>query len=616
MSGSLARGVARRSAVFAAVLALSATTCFTAYAQEEDPAAPSTPVTAPSTPVTTPSTPAESTPPVEPSTPTEPSTPVAPSTSAEPAAPPVADEPKDKPADNQQDDPAARSDVQATAEIGAAPPLVGEFVQVELTITNKGPAEAIGVAAWLEHISGSYFSIDADGWDGLEPPWSGPTALTLAAGESRTFVLEGRFFNYQGTSTFRLRVNATNDVNSHDGSPTVQMAVREPVKAGKISGILWGDANGNGVQDAGEGLVGAEAYLYGGGNPNETPRTRTDANGRFTFTELELRTWGLGFSELPGGWVVEYISEQIPVVGGDTTSELRYQAVRPLQDQLTASVRFVSTDHVDDGPVTVEFTLTNKGGADISDVVAGCGRSGEGPHIDIWDSLGELSWDQGATIPAGQSRVFTVNGTISANASSYGYSYVACDFGPEDGIIHGYPGVFDYVKVGEKRTNTNGSIYVDRNGNGWMDSDGEHLTGVSISLADPKTGAVVATATGTGENGEAYFNDIPTGLYAIVVNGPWKVKHPDLLITAADCSQWCQTGWTVEVVPTEEPGGVPGGAEPEIQKPAKVLPVSNYKATAGALAETGASVSGLGLVGALTLLLGGASVFLARRRTA
>jgi hypothetical protein len=56
---------------------------------------------------------------------------------------------------------------------------------------------------------------------------------------------------------------------------------------------------------------------------------------------------------------------------------------------------------------------------------------------------------------------------------------VSCDFGPkEQGVIHGYPSVFDYVKVGSKRTNTNGSIYVDLNGNGWMDGQ-EHLTGVS-----------------------------------------------------------------------------------------------------------------------------------------
>ncbi|MCG8920932.1 hypothetical protein [Lentzea sp. CC55] len=621
MSALRARGVARKSAVFAAVLALSATTCFTAYAQE-DPATPTTSVTEPSTPAET-TTPTETTPPTETTSPTQTSTPVetsesvAPPTEEKPADE-VAEKPADKPVEQPQNDPATKSDIKATATVGAAPPVVGQTVPVELTITNSGPAEATGVSARLDHISGSYYTLNSDEWDGLQPPWGSPSTVKLAPGESRTFHLNGRFYNYQGTSRFTLRATATNDVNPSDGGATVEIAVREPVKQGKISGILWGDANGNGTHDAGEGLAGAEAYLYGGGNPNETPRTRTDANGRFTFTDLELRAWGLSFQNLPGGWIVAYNSELIPVVGGDTTSELRYQAVRPLEDQLSASVRFLTTDHVDGGPVSLEFTLTNRGGADISGVVAGCGRSGEGPHINVWGGLGELSYDRGTTIPAGQSRVFAVAGQVSVNASDYGYSYVACDFGPRDGLVHGYPTVFDYVKVGEKRTNTNGSIYVDRNGNGWKDAEGEHLNGVSFSLVDPKTGVVAGTASGSGEEGQAYFTDIPTGLYKVVVNGPWKVES-EWLVSAADCSRWCQTGWAVEVVPTEEPGGeAPGGAQPQpeqVRTPV-ILPASNYTATAGALAETGASVGGLGLVGALTLLVGGASVFLARRRTA
>ncbi|SDK62357.1 LPXTG-motif cell wall anchor domain-containing protein [Lentzea albidocapillata subsp. violacea] len=599
--------------MFAAVLALSATTCFTAYAQE-DPVTPSTDVTAPST-STQPEAPAETTP-TETTTPTEPSTP------GESTAPPVsetpADKPEEKPAD-QVEQPAAdpaRSDVQATSEVvGAGPFLVGQAVTVKLTITNSGTVEATGVAAWSENISGSYFNIDD--WDGLRAPWGGAPDTKLAAGESRTFTLKGRTYSYAGNAKFKIRVNATNDRDSMDGSPTVEVPFREPVKTGTIGGILWGDANGNGVQDAGEGLAGAQAYLYGGGDPNVTPRTRTDANGRFTFTGLELRTWGLNFQELPGGWVLQYSNEQIPVDGSDSTSELRYKAVRPLNDQLSASLRFTSTDHVAGGFATVEFTLTNKGGSDISGIVAGCNRSGEGPHMAFPDGLGDLDWDKGATILAGQSRVFTVLAGIPLSADRYGHAYVACDFGTSDGIIDGYPGVFDYVKVGDKRTDTNGSLYVDRDGNGWMNGD-EHLTGVSFSLVDPKTGVVAGTASGTGEYGQAYFTDIPAGLYEVVVNGPWKVKHPEWLISAQDCTEWCNNGWAVEVVPSDEPGGTPGGTpgggQPE-QPVQKVLPVK-YTATAGALADTGASVSGLGLVGALTLLVGGASVFLARRRTA
>jgi LPXTG-motif cell wall-anchored protein len=265
----------------------------------------------------------------------------------------------------------------------------------------------------------------------------------------------------------------------------------------------------------------------------------------------------------------------------------------------------------------VEITLTNKGGADITGIIAGCDRAGMGPHIGFPNGLGDLDWDKGATVLAGQSRVFTVAATVSTNAARYGYTFLGCDFGTQDGLIDGFPGVFEYVKVGEdKLTNTSGSLYTDRDGNGWMNGD-EYLTGVSFSLVDPKTGVVAATASGTGEYGMAYFNDIPVGLYKIVVNGPWKLKRPETLITAEDCSEWCNTGWTMEVVPSDEPGGTPGGGQPQPEQPVRtILPVEKYTAAAGPLAQTGASVEGLGLVGALTLLLGGASVFLARRRTA
>ena len=86
-----------------------------------------------------------------------------------------------------------------------------------------------------------------------------------------------------------------------------------------------------------------------------------------------------------------------------------------------------------------------------------------------------------------------------------------------------------------------GAIYLDRNGNGWMDSEGEGLAGVSFSLADAKTGAVAATAT-TDETGYASFVNVPRGRYKAVVNGPYQVK-----------SDWYfnlrMSGWTVEVVP-------------------------------------------------------------------
>lgn len=204
------------------------------------------------------------------------------------------------------------------------------------------------------------------------------------------------------------------------------------------------------------------------------------------------------------------------------------------------------------------------------------------------------------TIPAGQSRVFTVPGTVPDDASEHGYTYVECDFGPAGGLVDGFPSVSDFVKVGNGTADTYGSIYVDRNENGWQDPEGEHLTGISFNLVDPKTGQVVATATGGGEHGWAHFNNIPRGLYAVKVNGPYEVKTKWYVSTRSP-------GWAVEVVPVN----APGGAQPE---PKKIPPVVHKADTD--LALTGANVTGLGAFGVLALLVGGASVYFGRRRTA
>ncbi|GLY48168.1 hypothetical protein Lesp01_18240 [Lentzea sp. NBRC 102530] len=622
--------------MFAAVLALTATTTFTASAQE-DPVTPTTEVTAPSTPAetTAPSTPDET--PVTETPVTE--TPVTETPVTEtPATETPADKPADKPADapadtpagkpeekagekpadqEQQQNPVAQADMKASAEVvGSGPFLVGQTVTVKLTVTNTSAVEATGVYAYQDHQSGPYYGVDLESWGDLR----GTTKF--AAGETRTYTLTGKPQTYvaPGISKFMIRVYAANDANPYEGHATIEFAVRETVKTGTISGVLWGDANGNGVQDAGEGLAGARVYANAGWNPNGDPSTRTDANGRFTLADLELRVWSLNFTELPGGWVLTPGNNYQNVDGTGATSNLRFQAVRPLTDQLSASARIIATDPVPGGSATVEITLSNRGGADVVDVVEGCNRAGMGPHLTFPNGLSDLDWNKGATIPAGQTRVFTAAAVIPENADVYGYAFIGCDFGPRDGILDGFPGVFEYVQVGDRRTDTNGSVYVDRDGNGWM-NDAEHLTGVSISLVDPKTGAVVATATTTDDEfGRAFFTDIPVGLYRPVVEGPWKLKHPEWFINAASCPEWCNYGWAVEVVPADEPGGTPGGgdSQPETPEPAKVVQVDTFRptATASPLAQTGASVEGLALAGALTLLLGGASIFLARRRTA
>jgi hypothetical protein len=432
-------------------------------------------------------------------------------------------------------------DVTATVQVAGGPYLIGQPVSFQVTVTNIGNVEATDVKAYNEQLSGSYLSINTDGWDGLQPPW-GQQGLSLAAGESRTVAVKGVFYSYAGDSKFNVRVSSKNDANPFNGAAPAQIGVVEPTRTGTLGGVVWGDANGNGALDAGEGLAGAKVAAFGGVSSREV---RTDADGRYALTEVERAAWSVNVYELPGGWVLRHSSDQRLVDGTGSTSDLRHQAVRPLSDQLSAALRFVTTEHADNGPIGVEFTLTNSGATDLTGIKAGCNRSGEGPHVRL-GNLGELDYNgSGATVPAGQSRVFSYTGTVSPNASSYGLTEVNCDFGADEPLAEGFPKVWDHVKVGDRRTDTNGSIYVDTNGNGWQDS-GEHLSGVPFSLKDLKTGEVVGTAAGEAAHGQAYFRNIPAGRYQVVADG-YRVLS-QYHVTARDCSDWCQNGWAVQVV--------------------------------------------------------------------
>lgn len=406
------------------------------------------------------------------------------------------------------------ANVTATAKITGGPYVLGQRITFELTITNIGDAEAVGVAAWDEHISGSL--LDLHQWDGLKP--EPDPAMKIAPHSSKTFRIWGVAYEYAGNAKLRVRVNATNDVDPDDGSAEVEVPILEPKNVGKVAGVLWGDANGNGVQDAGEGLNFARVTIASG---LEQRHVRTDVNGRFVFTDVKLAEWRIRFGELPRGWVLRDYEDRFPVNGSDSTSDLRYQAVRPLSDRLSASMRFVSVD-VSARKATVEFTLTNSGSTDITGVVADCYRAPKEPAIDVRAGLGELGGPNGVTVRAGESRVFTVPGSISVYTERYGYADVRCTFGPAGGIVEGFPGVHDFVRTDDRRNGLRGALWLDRNDNYYPD-DGEHLIGVSISLVDPHTGQVLGTAT-TGADRYAYFTDIPAGLYHLKINGPYRWK--------------------------------------------------------------------------------------------
>jgi LPXTG-motif cell wall-anchored protein len=376
-----------------------------------------------------------------------------------------------------------------------------------------------------------------------------------------------------------------------------------------VAGVVYADRNGSGTPDTGEGLAGVDVQLSETGA--DMGRVKTDAEGRFRFADVSVRVYALSISDAPDGWVVEDEYSQIVVNGSGSASNLTRRAVRPLTDVMSAAMRFTRDTYQVGDHADIEVTLTNSGTADVTGVKAGCDRSGgEGPELrDV--RLGDLGWNtSGVTVPAGQTRTFTISGSVSEETVQYGAVGYACDFGPGESP-RGHPAANALARVpGGPPADVRMAFYHDRDGDQIGRPD-EMLAGVAIGLKDAISGAVVAKSR-TNAEGRVVFEDVPPGPYQVRVYGPWKFRDDGSHIVFAGSCWTCQAeSWSVLVpasdvpeedvamalpAPADGPNG--GGAGPDI-----------------GLAQTGASVLGLIALGVLALAGGFGALVMSRRRT-
>ncbi|MBP2340035.1 hypothetical protein JOF41_006213 [Saccharothrix coeruleofusca] len=575
MNALVARRLARRSTVLAAAATFAL--CSTAHAQETSGAVPT-------------------------------GTSQAPSGSSAPETPKSAD----------------KADVSISATVVGGPYLVGEQVPVDVVITNRGGADATAVKASAYSTSGSSFSVQPDQWGDLAT-WPGP-GITLPAGQRRVLTVRGEVRNWDGVAAVRFAVHSAED-NGWDGNNYADLVLplRDPGSAtDSVAGVVYGDGNGNGAPDAGEALAGVPVRLA---MWSENRTATTDAEGRFRFDGLPARVYHLTISDAPGGWVVDGASyAAVRADGNGSAANLVYRARRPLTDQLSASMRFTrDTYHVGDR-ARVEVTLTNGGPADVTGVKTFCDRSGgEGPELREVD-LGELSWDApGVTVPAGGSRTFTISGSVSEESGEYGGVTYGCDFGPQE-FPEGHPAAYAVARVAAPPADTYLVIYHDRDGD-WTAADDERVRDVPVGLVDAQSGALVAKARTDG-TGRVDFRGVQAGPYRVKVYGPWRLTHPETITFVGSCRN-C-TGLYLTAVPgpevpeedvsSEVPADVPAAAPTGAPNSTTAAPAGRAEADGGGtstgegLARTGASVLGLGALGALVLVAGTAALVLGRRR--
>ncbi|KAA2264879.1 LPXTG cell wall anchor domain-containing protein [Solihabitans fulvus] len=507
------------------------------------------------------------------------------------------------------------------------PVLVGDPISVTLTVTNTGTAAATEVGGWASGVSGSYVSYTS--YDGFQATGPDDHGVTIEAGASRVYHLIGKvsYWN-QGLPRVRYTVNAHNDVRPYqDHVAELTLPIVDPASAkGTASGIVFGDRNGNGTFDEGEGLAGVEVAVSGTIG-DHSPKAITDASGRFTIPNLPVQQYSLYVNQLPDGWIQPSGSGSttVEVDGSDRSANLRLRTVRPLSDQLHAKLELDKDTYQPGDTAHVRITLSNTGTVTISGIRGYFDGYGGAPqHL-----RGYMDWTQfadngpGVTLNAGETRVFDVTGTVPQESTKYGYVSVDAVFEPGPGGPGpvGGPTVFVSAKVPGPHADKKLRIFYDRNDNYTLDP-GEEIANVKVGLVDPGSGNVVAKAMADAE-GRVVFKDLPPGLYEVRVFGPWAYADQWKYAVVGTCTYQCQG----EEYMRFKPG--PDVPETDVVPPAPVTqqpvqPVANVSDVAAntakpaddttTLANTGASVIGLSVGGLAVLAAGLGAVLFARRR--
>jgi hypothetical protein len=584
------RALLRLGALTTAVVFAFGGVATTALAQEADPSTPaSTTAASPPTETTT-SPPAPTTDP--PVTTTEP-----PKTTETPEPPAKVAE-----SGNVSAAPASKASLRTTLEFDKPNYLSYETMRIKFTITNVGEETARQVRLPWKLIGNPIF--DPTDYGLLDP---GAAGLTIAPGETKTVVAVSPISDWRSepyTLNLSYYLNYVDRTDNKDdwfsGSTVITFVT------GDVQGVLYGDANHNGVQDPGEALAGAEVRISRS-LPRLAATATTDAGGRFRFEDAPAGRWYLSYTI--NGWTVPDDPSVNTVLVTPEGNDLTVRAERAISAVLQPKMTFDKASYQPGESARITVALTNAGDRPITGVKAACisyddSYLMEGPE---WGDLAPTA--AGVTVSVGETRTFTVVEAVSQAAQQIGEVQGFCRFGPtgtrdnpEARAWASVPGAFGSVNV---------RLFHDKNNNVKVD-DGEGVTNVKFVLRGWFSNAVVAEAV-PDENGAVKLPRVPAGPYKASIEGQWKYVYADqgnvkvvgdremsrdiLLVPDVTKDPWPPT----PAVPTVPAG--PGGAAG--QPSAEVV-----------LARTGASVLGIGLVGSLLVAFGIGARIASRNREA
>ncbi len=437
---------------------------------------------------------------------------------------------------------------------------------------------------------------------------NGP-GIQLPAGESRTFSFSGKIRSlHDGKLRLFCEVDFLGEPNPTNSYSFATVDVVQTT--GDVTGVVYTDKNRNGQQDPGEAAPASEVQLNGGA-PDGYLRATTDADGRFSLAGIPTGNYYVSYT-LAGGWIVriERGNPQVRVEPG-ATLQLTARAERPDSEILTASVTLDKTNYVVGEEARMTVKVKNNDDRPIKGLQIGCNGNGDpndlgGGADDVpgWEELSHRG--EGLTLAPGETRTFVAVEKVPAAAARFRRVEVLCELARNIGYNFDGPRGYDWATVPGGFGTVEGPLYHDRNKNFSVDA-GEAIAGTRIVLRTHRENGANVVETVSDANGKVRFENVPPGNWWAWVDGPWKFEgeyggHLE-----------SQAGFLSDVGFSVVPGPPPPTPVPDPGPDSE--PDDTEGGGAKALARTGASVLGLGLVAALLVAFGIGARVAGRRKT-
>ncbi|GLZ36946.1 carboxypeptidase-like regulatory domain-containing protein [Actinokineospora sp. NBRC 105648] len=470
-------------------------------------------------------------------------------------------------------------------------------VVATVTVVNAGPVAATGVRVATKLAKGLSLS-----WGDL----GRSPGVPLAPGERVAATSDAGIETDAQATSLTLSVvvhSAEQDANPADNAATTTAAL--VIVRGGLTGVLYGDADRDGVRDPGEALALAPVVAYGG-KPFEWHEATTDAQGRFAFPDLPVGEYAV-FTQ-SRDWLVVRLTV---VVEQGHEVDVVLRGARPVAESLTASLAFAKPNHAVGDLARFTITLTNKGSAPLTGLRGKC-TSWEPETI----SIGALA--TGVTVPPGATARFEGTVVISHYGFDYGREEVRCEFTipPE---IFGAASARGFTRVpgGVAPLVTASVLQVAENSprcgppqRCGPTRPGTPVAGVEVQLLEEGTGRLVTKAT-TNAAGGAAFADVPADAYDVRLVGPWKIEsmYEGTQLSVRTGESGSNGGFhVIYVIPAPV---APAPTPVPTATPPAPAPVAQARS---ALAETGADVIWLAAGGVLAVLSGAFVLAWHRRR--